>query len=479
MDKLKVLMVSSEAAPFVKVGGLADVAGSLPKALEKLDVDVRLVIPKYESIKFKDEPVRPIEPYLVPVKHHWEESIVYQASLPGSSVPVYFIENAQYFHRDAIYGSPDDFERFIFFSRAALELCKKLNFIPDIIHCNDWHTALIPTWLKTLYKKDPELLNLPSVLTIHNLAYQARSSRYMLEFANLDVFDGVVPQISEDLKDNSFDILWEGLSFADTISTVSPSYAKEILTTQYGEGLQVLLGQRKDRLFGILNGIDIDFYNPETDKFIYQNFKLSTIDKKQLNKTALQKETGLREDPNIPLIGIISRLTDQKGFDLLIQSLVELDKLDCQIVLLGTGEKHYEELFTQAQKNLPEKISVNLKFDIALAQKIYAGADLFLMPSRFEPCGLGQMICQRYGAVPIVRKTGGLADTVFEGDNGFVFEQYDWVQLVAAINRAITTYHDKDKFMKLQQACMNKDFSWDKSAGDYVAMYKETIEKSK
>jgi len=480
MKPLKVLLVASEAAPFAKVGGLGDVVGSLPKFLLQEGVDARVIIPLYRSVKLVEVLPEVTPPFVVPAKHHWEEAVLFAAKIPETEVVCYFIDNAKYFHRDVIYGSPDDEERFVFFSRAVLELLKRIDWQPDLFHLNDWQTALIPSWLNTIYKKE-KISRIATLLTIHNLAYQGRTSRYILQFANLDNFERVVPEITQDLRDQFFDIMWEGISFADSLSTVSKTYAQEILTPEYGEGLEGLLQRRRARLFGIINGLDYDLWDPAKDKAIKFNYNKESLENKIKNKLVLQEELGLKQSAELPLIGIVSRLTSQKGFDLLIQALVELERASCQIVLLGTGEKNYQELFLGLAKKYPERFSVNLKFDDQLARRIYAGSDIFLMPSRFEPCGLGQLIAMRYGSIPIVRKTGGLADTVTNFDpslgigTGFVFGNYEWQELCQTIYKAIEVYKNPEVWRKIIKNAMSCDFSWSRSAKEYLRLYRETI----
>ncbi len=480
---LKVLFLAAEVAPFAKTGGLADVAGALPKALHDLGVDIRVCMPRYQRV----DPVRfglqkVLDPFPVPMDDTTEPVAIYQATI-GRGVPVYFVDNDRYFgSREGIYGYPDDGERFVLYCRAALEMLRRLNWQPDIIHCNDWHTGIVPNWLKTIYKDDPFFARTATVFTIHNLQYQGIFGFRVLEVAGLDEYGFIYhPQIAE--LANVVDLLARGIHFADVINTVSERYAKEILTPEYGEKLDPLLRDRQDRLFGILNGLDYEEYNPATDKYIIRNFDREHLDLRIENKLALQREAGLPEDPLVPLIGMVSRLADQKGFDLLAQIFDALmDALPIQFVLLGTGDQHYHNLFQKFARDYAGRCAVFLTFNTPLAQKIYAGSDMFLMPSRFEPCGLGQMIAMRYGSIPIVRATGGLADTVQDFNprtgegTGFAFEHYHAMDLFAAITRAVENYKYPATWRMLQERDMALDFSWNRSARKYLELYYKALE---
>jgi len=473
---LKILLLSAEVAPFAKTGGLADVAGSLPKAIHALGHDIRVAMPRYGRIdpkKFGLEEI--LSAFPVPMDKQMEEAAVLQGSL-APDIPIYMIENAKYYDRDGIYMYPDDAERFIFFCRSSLEMVKHLNWCPDIIHCNDWHTAIVPNWLKTIYKDDPSFAHTATVYTIHNLAYQGIFGYRVLEIAGIDEYGFMYHPEMADLAE-VVDLMARGIYFADVINTVSETYAQEILTPEFGEKLDPLLRERRDQLFGILNGVDYETMNPATDKYIAQNFDVSSLEKRVYNKLALQREAKLKEDASVPLIGIISRLTDQKGFDILGDVIDHLLDLDLQFVLLGTGDPHYHEMFSRIAQAYPGKAAIFLTFNAELAQKIYAGTDMFLMPSRFEPCGLGQLIAMHYGSVPIVRATGGLADTVQDFDprtgegNGFSFVPYDRWALFATIVRALENYKYKDTWRQLQVRGMTADFSWNTSARKYVDLY--------
>ncbi len=477
---LKILVLAAEAVPFAKTGGLADVAGALPKAIRALGHDVRLAMPRYSRIDpEKFGLVEVVPPFDVPIHHTNEQASILEGAI-GSDIPVYMVENAKYFDREGIYMYPDDADRFIFFCRAALEALKALDWRPDIIHCHDWHTAIVPNWLKTIYKDDPFYNNAVTVYTIHNLAYQGIFGYRVLEIAGIDEWGFLYHPEMADLNE-VVDLMGRGIYWADVVNTVSETYSREILTPEYGERLDPLLRDRRDRLFGILNGIDYETANPSTDPHIAVNYDGISLERRQENKSALQRETKLPEDPNAPLIGAISRLTDSKGFDILGDAIDHILDQGVQMVLMGTGDQHYHDLFSHMVQQYPRQVSVFLTFNAPLAQRIYAGSDMFLMPSRFEPCGTGQMIAMHYGSVPIVRATGGLADTVQDFDprtgqgTGFVFKPYDRWALFAAIVRATETFKHHEVWRQLQLRGMNADFSWDRSARQYVDLYRRAI----
>jgi starch synthase len=480
---LKILEVAAEAVPFAKVGHVAEVVGSLPVALCELGHDVRMVMPRYgkiDPLKFDLKPL--IQNLDVPLKAIKPEKVdILETVHPAcKDLPVYFVDNYKYFNREGIYSYPDDDERFILFCRAVLEMLPELNWKPDIIHCHDWHTAIIPKWLKTTYAENAFYKDIASVYTIHNLAYQGIFGYRVLEIAGIaehnfdysrrDEFSSVVSMMSMGIKQ------------ADAVTTVSPTYAQEILTPQYGEHMDSVLRSRKDQLFGILNGIDTKTFDPTTDPYLSANFAVDSLHKRVENKLGLQKECDLPQRDDVPVIGMISRLANQKGFDLLVQMIEPLLKQDVQFVLMGTGDPLYHEKFNQVAKAHPNKMCIHLTFNASLGQKIYGGSDLFLMPSRFEPCGLGQMIAMRYGALPVVRKTGGLADTVQDFDartgegNGFTFDDYDAWSFYAAIVRAIETFKYKDTWRALMTKDMLADYSWKASAREYIKVFKQAQE---
>jgi starch synthase len=485
MEKpLQILVLSAEMVPFAKTGGLADVAGALPKALKALGHDVRVAMPRYSRIDRDRFHLREIlPPYPVPVDDRAEDATLLTTELATSNGPVsvYMVDNQHYFERDGIYMYEDDADRFIFFCRAILEGIKQLDWQPDVIHCHDWHTAIVPNWLKTIYKNDPFYTNTACVYTIHNLAYQGIFGNRVLEIAGVDEHGFIAHPDMPHLND-VVDFMGRGIYYADIVNTVSETYAQEILTAEFGEGLDPLLRDRQNSLFGVLNGIDTELNNPNTDKYIISNYNSTQLSGKLDCKLDLQRTANLPQNRETPLIGIISRLTDQKGFDL-ISTIIEpiLLNNDVQFVILGTGEQRYQEQYKTLRARFSKQIAFIPTFNIELSQKIYAGSDMFLMPSRFEPCGLGQMIALRYGTIPIVRKTGGLADTVRDFDartgqgNGFTFEQYDAYALYGAIVRALENYRYRSAWQHLMLRAMAADHSWNASARKYIDLYLRAI----
>lgn len=454
--KLKVLYASSEIEPFAKTGGLADVAGSLPIALEKLGVDIRLVMPRYKQVKISGN-----------------------VATLGKGIPVYFVEQPAYFNRDALYGTsegdyPDNLDRFAYFAREVFNIAKANKFSPHIIHCNDWQSALIPAYLKFFFRDEPCFKNARTILSIHNLAYQGIFPGEQFPNTGLDWSLFNIENFEFYGKVN---IMKGGIVFSDLITTVSPTYSREVQTKEFGCGLEGLLSKRKDSLAGILNGIDYDIWNPLKDPVIPHKYSFNNVNNKYINKEFLQLESGLEIRKDVPLLGIITRLADQKGLDILAPIIDSLCQMDLQFILLGTGDKVYHDLFKEIKVKYARKTSINLKFDADLARKIYASSDIFLMPSRFEPCGLGQMISLRYGTIPVVRKTGGLADTIVDYEprsdtgNGFTFTAYDSVALFETIKRALSIYRDKKTWMRLVKRAMEADFSWEKSAQKYLDLY--------
>ncbi|HYM49970.1 MAG TPA: glycogen/starch synthase [Candidatus Limnocylindrales bacterium] len=476
---LKILLVAAEVAPFAKVGGLADVAGALPKALRQLGHDVRVVMPRYGSIDVERYGLREVVKDLpVPLAQQTINATVLEGRI-GQDVPVYFIDNAQFFAREGMYGLWDDDARFIYFSRAALEMLRPLGFKPDVVHVNDWHTAVIPNMLVKLYDRDPFYADMATVLTIHNLAFQGVFGYGTLHLADLDPWGLITPGIAG--LDEIVNLLGRGVYFSDVVNTVSNRYAQEILTPEYGEHMDPLLRVYKSKLHGIINGIDYEVFNPETDPNIAARYTLETVEQKVQNKLALQREVGLPEDARVPVIGLISRLYDQKGLDLIANIMWGLMRLRLQLVVLGAGDQRYEEMFRATARDHPDKVSATIGFKPILAQHIYAGSDMFLMPSRFEPCGLGQLISLRYGTIPIVRATGGLADTIADVDpaaqtgNGFVFEAYDHWDLYAQVVRALEAFRQPALWRRLQANAMRSDVSWTNSAQQYAALYRTAI----
>src|SRR5947209_12017882 len=397
---LKILILAAEIVPFVKVGGLADVVGALPKALRALGHDVRLVMPRYGQI----DPERfglstLLDKLSVDMATFREPVSVRQGSI-GEGIPVYMIDAPRYFDREHIYGYTDDGERFILLCRAALEAVRALGWSPDIIHCNDWHTGIVPNWMHSVYRNDPFYADSATVYTIHNLAYQGIFGYRILEVAGVAAQGFLYPQITE--LANVVDIMGRGILFADAITTVSERYAQEILTPTFGEKLDHLLRSRRDRVFGILNGIDYQEYDPATDRHIHTNFGMHSLDKRQENKKALQEQAHWPVWADTLFLSVISRLTNHKAIDLLGQIIQPLLAQGVQFIVLGIGDQHYHEMFQNLAARYPEQVAIFLTFNTELAQRIYAGSDMSLMPSRFEPCGLGQLIAMRYGSVPIV-----------------------------------------------------------------------------
>ncbi|ACL69447.1 glycogen synthase GlgA [Halothermothrix orenii] len=475
---MKILFVAAESYPFIKVGGLGDVVGSLPLALKKQGHDVRVMIPKYGSIpeKYKSQ-MGYINSLVVPLA--WRKQFCTLEGTTFKGVPFYFVDNSYYFNRTRIYGYHDDAERFAFLSRAALYILPILGFKPDIIHCHDWHTGLLPVFLKDHFSQKKFYHHMKTILTIHNLKFQGVFPENILEdILGLDYIyfkpDGV-----EFFGQVNF--LKGGLIFSDIITTVSNNYAEEITTPEYGEQLHGVLKSRSKELFGIMNGLDYEEYNPETDPYLYQNFSLKNPVRKIKNKLKLQQELGLPVDKNTPVISVISRLYKQKGIDLLVQALPHILSRNIQFILLGTGDKNYELFFKEARFAYGTNLSVNIKFDNELARKIYAGSDIFLMPSLFEPCGLGQLIAMRYGTIPIVRKTGGLKDSVkpFDPDsgtgNGFLFDEFNSKSMLKAIDEALTIYKNKNLWNTIRENNLKTDFSWKQSALKYQKLYKKLI----
>ncbi len=477
-NNLKILFLSAEVTPIAKVGGLGDVAGALPKELKTLGIDVRICLPFYGFIDKKILKAKKIKSILVPIDSKKEKAEIFETVLPNSSVPVYLIKH-KFFNPDEIYLTErsqkennymrglTDIVRFSFFSRACIELIKTTGFHPSIIHANDWHTGLIGDILKTLKQKETKLKKIKTIYTIHNLANQGISDPNIVKLSKINSH---LKNVRNDLKNGDLNFMVQGVLSSDLVNTVSPTYAKEILTHNYGAGLEKVLILKKKSLYGILNGIDIDFYNPEKDKMIPANFSKFNLNVKEKNKRILEKKLGFTKN-NLPLVAFVSRFVWQKGVDLINENFANLN---CRFVFLGTGEKKYERHLKNFEKKFPKKFRTIVRFDEKLAHEIYAGADMFLVPSRFEPCGLTQMISMRYGAVPIVRATGGLKDTV-NGKNGFVFKKFDSKDFYKTIESAIKVFQSKSQWQKLQLNGMKKDFSWKKPARKYLNLYNKLI----
>ncbi len=484
-----VLFATAELTPIAKVGGLADVAGALPKALNKLGVDVRIAIPKYGIVDEKKHPLKKVaENVAVPFNGNNEIVTIYETPLPGSDVPVYLIdhkkylgENGVYFEADASSGGSDrEAERFTFFARSCLSVIEALDWYPDILHCQDWHAGMIPVIVKILSKNNAKLSHIKTMLTLHNLEYQGWYKTETI-FEALGIKEEDYPTLNQQ-RDGQISSLQQAILAVDYINTVSPTYSQEILTKEYGAGLEESLIKRKGDLVGILNGIDVERFNPEADKHIVKNFSANDPSGKAECKADLQKLCGLKVDNNIPVLGIVSRLAGQKGLDLIAGVGNELAEENMQFILLGTGSPDIEKSMREMAAAHPDKMYAKIEFNAELAQKIYAGSDMFLMPSRFEPCGLGQLISLRYGTIPVVRATGGLKDTITdytsnnESGNGFVFNSYDPDAFFEAVKRALELYHnDKEAWAKLVTSALNYDSSWVASAEKYVQLYQKLI----
>lgn len=473
---MNVLFAVSECVPFVKSGGLADVAGALPKELVKLGHDVRVILPKYSLISetFRDEMTK-VKEVVVPVG--WRQQYCGIETLEYEGITYYFLDHEYYFYRDSLYGHFDDAERFSFFCRGVLEALKGIDFQPDIIHSHDWHTGMISYLLKAEYQEQGIYKDIKTVFTIHNLQFQG-------------VFPYSVLGDLLNLKDEHFyDLEFHGdISFmkgainsADFITTVSPTYKDEIQTAYYGEKLEGLLQSHNEKLLGIVNGIDDTLYNPETDKHITEPYSVDMLSKKMKNKQALQARFGLPENESTPIISMVTRLTKQKGLDLIKRVLDEILSGDVQVIVLGTGDKEFEDYFRHMEWAYPSKFKAYIGFDEVLAHQIYAGSDLFLMPSKFEPCGLGQLIALRYGTIPIVRETGGLNDTVnsyredVEEGNGFTFRNFNAHDMLYTIQRAIDFYHQEEVWENIVRNAMTQDYSWGQSALKYDQLYADLM----
>ncbi len=469
----KILFTAFEADPFMKTGGLGDVAGSLPAAVSSSAFDVRVVLPKLSAIPEKYvKKMEFITTFSVPLG--WRNQYCGLFSLKHKGILYYFLDNEYYFKRNQVYGEFDDGERVAFFSKAVLECILHLDgFIPDIIHCNDWHTAMVPVFLKEQYMAIPEFTNIKTIFTIHNLKFQGKYSDFVIgDICGLSHTPAAAQLMSDDHTAN---YMQGACIYADRVTTVSPTYAEEICMPYYGEELDWLFNKRKDSLVGILNGIDYKVWDPAKDKELPVNYDVETLAKKKEDKALLQKELGLKVDSEIPLFVIISRLTEQKGLDLVNYLLPEFQKRAMQLAVLGVGDHEYEESFSYYAGIDPEKFSASIKFDNGLSHRMYAGADVMLVPSRFEPCGLTQMIAMRYGTLPLVRETGGLKDTV-HSDNGFSFLTFNAGDMLYAVDCALDVwYNHRRRWTNMQKTAMAEDFSWKASAKEYRKLYSELM----
>lgn len=460
---ISILLVSAEAVPYAKVGGLADVAGTLPRILKKLGMNVSLVLPRYKKINPEALKLRKAgSSFSVSLGGKTQGINVYEGEKG-----VYFLDNPAHFDRDNVYGEPDDFQRFVLFSKAVVKLPEAIGKTFNIFHCNDWQTAVVPLYLKQ------QGTDAKSVFTIHNLGYQGVFPKKA--FSLLDLPDSFLSEEGLEFY-GKVNLMKAGILFSDAVNTVSPAYAEEIQTKAYGEKMDGLLRSRKAKLSGILNGIDYEEWNPATDSCLASNFSKAVPESKVKNKEELLKECLLPAGKE-PLCGMVSRLASQKGFAILAKALEQIMSLDIKMVILGTGEPELESRFLEFEKKYAKKLKLFKKFDNTLAHKIYAASDFFLMPSRYEPCGLGQMIALRYGTIPLVRKTGGLSDTIKEFDegagtgNGFLFEGYKPSSLVKMVKKALTVYEKKPVWGRLVKNAMSCDFSWEVSAQKYVELY--------
>lgn len=471
-EKKKIIYLGTEAAPFIATGGLADVLGSLPKAIANSEnYDVSVILPLYGNISadYKSN-FKFVTSFNVSVGWRSQYAGVFLYEYQG--IKYYFIDNEYYFKRDGnIYGFYDDGERFAFFSRACLDLIARLDIYPDVLHCNDWQTAASIVYLKGMYFGDEKFRRIKSIFTIHNIEYQGVFS--METFGDLFGF-------SESLKsfvefDGNVNLMKAAIEMSDIVNTVSPTYAEEIKNPYFAHGLHGIIVKNSHKIYGILNGIDVDYYNPETDKYLFKNYSKDDLSGKKVCKKELQKLLGLPEKPDTPIIAVISRLVSHKGLDLIKTTIESLLTSDVQVVILGKGETAYESYFTDISKAYSGKCATIIAYNQDLSRKIYSGADIFLMPSKMEPCGLSQMIASRYGTVPVVRETGGLNDSIkaYTGEtgNGFTFKDYNAHDMLYTINYAVRTYKDKGVWMDVLQKVFNMDFSWKNQAGEYEKLY--------
>jgi len=492
--KMKILFVSSEVAPFAKAGELADVASSLPKMLKEAGQDVRVITPQYRSTNERKYVLRDVirlQNIPVPLGKETVPVHVKSAFLPGSKVQAYFIDYRPFFFRDGLYSDPkthkeykDNARRFILFDRGVLETLKKLQWQPDVIHCHDWQSALIPLFLKTAYRKDPFFSKTNTLLTVHHFASQGNFNPQCLEDLNIE--GGLSAQLREMERENHFSFLRAGLFYSDAINTVSETYAREVLgSSGLDHGMHQLLHSRKPDFSGITNGIDITQWNPGADPFLSVSFGPSELEKKQEIKKSLVMNQGLPFDPDIPVLALVSPMTDQKGLQLVCDAAEAILRQGCQWVVVGSGQERYQKFFLSAKRKYKRRIGVNLKWDESLAHLVLAGSDILLMPSLEEPCGLTQMQAMRYGTVPVVRKTGGLADTVSSFNqksgrgNGFVFQAAEARDLIASARAALNLFPQKAAWQKIMRNAMAADFSWESSAKKYVQLYSKCTSRKK
>jgi starch synthase len=472
---MKILFVTSEAMPFIRTGGLGDVAGALPKSFLKLGQDARVILPFYkDEIKSTySDSFRFVGSTYVELSWRKQYCGVYEAVYDG--ITYYFVDNEYYFKRKGLYGHFDDGERFAFFSKAVLEVLKLVDFYPDVLHANDWHTALTPVFLDVFYRGDDRYKNIKTVFTIHNIEFQGKFGTELIQDM-LGLPEGVKNLV---LNSGVLNYMKGGIEASSAVTTVSETYATEIMDPFYSYGLEGILSERSFKLHGVVNGIDTKLYDPSTDNSLFVNFDRDTVgEKKKANKKALCELLNLAYDDNRPMIAMVTRLTEQKGLDLVASVIDEIMQADVQVVVLGTGDWKYENLVKRVESEYPTKFRGILQFSSDLASKLYGASDLFLMPSKFEPCGLSQMIAMTYGSVPIVRETGGLKDTV-EAYNpeqktgrGFTFKTYNCYDMLDAVWRAYACYHDKDNWNTVVANAMSGDYGWEASARKYLDIYK-------
>jgi starch synthase len=485
--RLRVLFMAAEAEPFAKTGGLADVAGALPRALHALGHDVRVLMPKYRGVEAAAGELTPVVPQLrIPIGDREAEGALYEGRAPSGG-PVYFLGQDHYYDRDALYGTADgpywdNCERFVFFCRGGLEAMARLSdggspWRPQVIHANDWQTGLVPVYLRTLYRDHPALGTVPCLFTIHNLAYQGVFWHYDMAMTGLG-WDLFTPAGLEFYGKLNF--LKGGLVFSDLLNTVSRTYAREIRTSAFGNGLEGVLEERSHDLHGVVNGLDYEIWNPAKDAALATAYSADDLEGKAVCRESLRAQLGLEPGPG-PLVGLVTRFAEQKGLDLILGCLPALLAEGCQFAVLGSGDGDLEDAFRSAARQHPAHVALRTGYDDDLARRIYAGADVFMMPSRYEPCGLGQLIALRYGAVPVVRRTGGLADTVVEFDparragTGFLFDAFSVEALLDAARRAASAYRQPALWKALVRNAMTEDFSWEASAREYATLYARAL----
>lgn len=486
-ERLKVLIASSEIVPFAKTGGLADVAGALPKALVKFGVEVAVILPKYQMVDERKFNLLPTGKTVdVPIGNEIHSGRILSARI-NKDIQAFFMEKDEYYNRPFLYGTPqgdypDNAERFIFFSRGVIEACRALNFQPDVIHCNDWQTGLVPVYLRILYKNEATFGQTVTIFTVHNMGYQGIFPPSFMPLAHLDWSLFNINGLEFYGKVN---LMKGALVFSDIITTVSKTYSQEIQTPEYGFGLDGVLREHKENLFGILNGIDYQEWCPEDDVLIPYNYGRDDLSGKKKCKVSLLAEHGLPFKVDRPLIGMISRMADQKGFDLISEAFEAILALQVQVIILGSGDEKYHKIFADIGKRYPDQVIVKITYDNSLAHKIEAGSDIFLMPSRYEPCGLNQLYSLRYGTLPVVRNTGGLEDSIIdyfadtEKGTGFKFYSYSSAEMLKALTKVVSLYQNRAEWEKIQIRAMSQDFSWETSAKQYIELYSCTLSRKR